>query len=201
MTKRTRQNNLASTTATTRLLPGYFKIYPEDIDKLSQNIKLAFRGLQHDAPYRQYFLYCKYGQQHQSQLTTTDLSTVVRREDKVGCVSAHVAVTFTHTDAGHFSVFWDSQATSQFLRGGGGGGRVVRYPLMGLHELANVQATSPTLTGFVDDVNVTFAQAYTPFVKAMDNNTTLYHDHPFLLTYLLRRTQKKFEHLVQCTTC
>lgn len=116
----------------------------------------------------------------------------------MGCVSAHVAVTFTHTDAGHFSVFWDSQATSQFLRGGGG--RVVRYPLMGLHELANVQATSPTLTGFVDDVNVTFAQAYTPFVKAMDNNTTPYHDHPFLLTYLLgRRTQKKFEHLVQCT--
>ena len=127
-----------------------------------------------------------------------DLQFAVAQHQKVEVCSIHIAVNYSHRDPA-FSVFWDRDGVHQFLEGVQG----AKYTFMGLNEIGNATAKRPRcLNRFLDDVHVSFAQAYTPFVKPLDDLCP-YRDHPFLLVHLLGagyvRSNSKFRHLVECT--
>ena len=52
VTTRTRKNNLTTQIMSSKVLPAYFRVYPEDISALSSHIMHVMQGLPHDAPYR-----------------------------------------------------------------------------------------------------------------------------------------------------
>lgn len=68
------------------------------------------------------------------------------------------------------------------------------YPFMGLSEIGNVKVRHPRDARFlnawpaslVDDIHITYAQAYAPLVKPFDGSSP-FHDHPYLLCMLLGR--------------
>ena len=201
---RTRKNNLAERADTTSLLPAYYRIFPEDLNRLARRMKRRMTA--HPGPYRYTLFYCKYGQQQTfTSVTTVRLDSAVVSENLIECSSLHLAVNYEHDDDS-LSLFWDRQETGVFLAATG---RVSKYPFMGLGELGNVTARNPTgLTTLLvgdeeDSVFVPYVQAYTPFVKPLDNGV-VYRDHPFLLTYLLGRefvlaNPRKFQAILDST--
>ena len=130
---------------------------------------------------------------------------------KLEYASCHFACTTVHQN-GSFSIFWDVERTAVFLRSRQ---KVAKYPLMGLAEIGNVTSSCPEVTMAKKDhslyfilgvgasvqapsalrawppscrgeVHLTYAQAYTPLTKSMDNKHP-FCDHPYLLTALLGR--------------
>lgn len=195
---RTRSNNLVMSS----FVPRYYHIFPEDVPLLSKEINGI--ALPPNSSYRFFFLYYKYGQQqliteHPLTLHNTGLDQVVVKPKKVICSSAHFAINFTHKDS-CYSLFWKRINTYNFLRGRD----------TNKYEIGNITSKEPNLqpllTAWPSDmregVTLTYAQAYTPFTKPLDN-TSPFHSHPFLLTILLGREYVRsnplFRHLYECT--
>jgi hypothetical protein len=111
-TLRTRKCNLTAQILHTKVLPDYFRVYQEDLDSLSDNIKIALRALPEDTPYRYYFAFIKFGQQLRvtHPLRSVDLSPVINKMQHLQCSSVHIAMTFTHVNP-HFGTF-SAQPTS-----------------------------------------------------------------------------------------
>ena len=204
---RTRRHNLAISNA--HHLPSVFRIYPEDLPTLSGLIRGNLRGLPEDAEFTFYFLYLKLGQQRTiplpSPLTleSLGLDVVIADSSKIEFPNFHLALSFHHST---HSLLWDGQRTACLLIGT----NTNRYPLMGLWEASSVTMTFPrsiTLqdawpSSAQDVVHCTYAQAYTPFTKPLENSRPC-HDHPFLFTYLLGRNlvqrDPAFKHIAECT--
>ena len=204
---RTRQNNLSLSSR--GHLPTYYRLYPEDIPVLSNEIKQALKSLPRDDQFTFYFVYMKFGQQQciipPLTISSLNLDMVIADVHKIEYSCCHIAVNFHHS-SGDYSVFWHATEIAIFLRGK----RVVKYPFMGLSEIGNVSSSFPRELELKnawprqsrDDIHLTHAQAYTPLIKPMDTSTP-FHDHPFLISFLLGReyvkTHKEFQHIVECT--
>lgn len=188
---RTRMNNIALTTDVTGSLPEYFRLYPEDVVRLSSTITLRIRSLGSAAPYNYTFLYHKYGQQivltQPMTLTSTGLSLIVADQRKIDCAGLHLAVNFSHFDDS-LALFWDIERVQRCV----GGRRARGYPFMGLTEMGNYSCKLPTMGSLPDcwndslNVHLTHAQAYTPLIKPLGSYRP-FQLHPFLLSYLLGR--------------
>lgn len=142
---------------------------------------------------------------------------------RIEYASCHFAVMMNHTDDA-MSVFWDSLTTARFLRSHK---KVAKYPLMGLAEVGNVTSSCPEViclpkllsawtcfryqTSSVlsawparcrREIHLTYAQAYTPLTKALDNKRP-FCDHPYLVSALLGReyvaSTPSFRHFHECT--
>ncbi len=204
---RTCKNNMSSTGM--HHLPSLYRLYQEDVACLSVNIKREIKSLAPEDLYTFYFVYMKYGQQQvitpPLTMARLGLDAVVAYPRKLEYSSCHIATNFSHRD-NRFSVFWDSEKTSVFLRGQ----RVVRYPFMGLGEIGNVTSNFPRTEEIQDvwpissreNIFITYAQAYTPLTKPMDTKTP-FHDHPFLISFILGRryveSHREFHHIAECT--
>ena len=202
---RTRKSNVLSCNS----LPRCFRFYPEDVCRLSKEIKRL--TILPSSSYRLYFVYYKFGQQqmiahNHPTLCSTNLDLVVNKGSKILCSSLHFAINFKHTDS-EYSLFWSRLDTAQYIIGAD----TKKYPLLGLSEIGNVTSLLPHhLSSLLaawpssarEDINFTYVQAYTPFVKTLDVIKPFF-SHPFLLTLLLGRDyvrrNRNFRHLVECT--
>ncbi len=138
-----------------------------------------------------YLCYFKFGQQqvvnYPMTLASTSLKMVVRDESRLTVASVHMALTFSHTNQS-YSVLWDGSLTGDFLRGTS----LKKYPVWGLYELQNLTVNYPRDHLFRDvlprshrdDIAITYAQAYVPFVKPLDARTP-HERQPFLLSHIL----------------
>jgi len=192
VTTRTRSNNLALHIARTRVMPEYFRVYKEDLSVLSAAITDAERALPHDAPYRFYFAFIKFGQQMPISppvnMHSLGLSPIVNKADHVQSCSIHVATTFAHTSP-NFSTFWNLCKSTELSAGQD----IKKYPLLGLSEIGNFTVKTPTSPRLLNawhsrvrhNVHLTYTQFYTPFTKPFSNKP--FQDHPFLLTLMLGR--------------
>ena len=138
---RTRQRNAAE--SGTMYLPKCYRLYPEDIQSLSDNVKAAFRARPSDSTFHFFFVFFKYGQQQKisvpPSLQSLSLDTLVANPGQLEYASCHFAATMGHTDRS-MSVFWDTDRTARFLRSRK---KVAKYPLMGLAEIGNVTSNCP----------------------------------------------------------
>lgn len=202
---RTRKSNILLNNS----LPRCFKIYPEDVPQLSIEIKRL--SITPRSSYRFYFAYYKFGQQHiiphgRPTLSNCRLDLVVDKPSKILCASLHFAVNFVHINS-EYSLFWSRVDTAQYATGRD----TKKYPFMGLSEIGNITSVFPhhlssllaawpgsTRAG----INLTYVQAYTPFVKPLDALAP-FQSHPFLLTLMLGRDYVKnnnnFGNLVERT--
>lgn len=216
-TTRTRRHNLVLTTEMTSRVPVYYRVYPEDISVLSSHVRRLSRSLPPGAPYRFWFFCHKYGLQLKLQpgpLTVEGcgLSAVVRDARKVDCASIHLAVEFRCQRDG-YSPFWRLEQVASFLGSG-----TDKFPFMGLMEIGNASCTSPRLDAMVADgwpeesaqnIHPTYAQAYTPTVKAYTpaqkgmKDKKPFWAHPFLLSILLGKdyvaSRKAFQGIKEST--
>lgn len=198
---RTRQHNLAM--CGRRILPRYYRLYPEDINELFASIRARMRARNGDILFDYFFVYYKYGQQLRFSLPfslqTVSINAIVASMDRVECISCHLAMTFGHVDD-NMSVLWDLDKTASAFRGR-------KYPLFGLGEVGNVTSVYPLVEDIVDAwpyatrdaVIVTYLQAYTPLTKAMDFKP--FADHPYLIYNLLGmnyvRSRESFKHIAE----
>lgn len=172
-----------------KVLPKYYRLYPGDLRALSRAIKPLMKSA--NASYQFCFGYLKLGQQFRlASLASFDCSFAVKNPNKVESASIHLAFNFQMDDP-RYLPFWDRAQTRSFL------GRSRSYPLLGLGELGNVTSNRPYFH-LCEDISVPFAQAYTPFVKPLEDNV-----YPFLISHLLGgdyvRSSPKFRYLVECT--
>ena len=187
LTTRTRCNNMTMSYKETHTLPTYYRLYPEDIPALSTNICRALRSLDDSYPFQYYFAYHKFGQQQLLQIPVTIqsiLTHILADQSLIIHASFHLALTFRYRNDS-FSVFWRPDPTSQFFHG-----KITKFPVFGLYEIANITSRKPTGLNHIfppphrDNVEVTYAQAYTPSVKSLGRDRP-FVDHPFLLCYIL----------------
>ena len=172
----------------TKVLPDYFRIYPEDVGVLSTSIESVLRNEPSDTPYRFYFAYVKFGQQMTtiSAASQIDLSAIVSAPEQIVASSLHVAATFQHRSQ-HLSLFWDLRKQTCLYSGRD----VKKYPFFGFSEVGNVTVKTPDSREFAkawplscrSDIKLTYVQYYTPFTKPFSK--VPFQDHPFLLTLLL----------------
>lgn len=191
METQTRKNNLAFTGVNTNVLPRYVQIFPEDIGMLSNLLKRALA--ERETVFKYYFIIYWYGQQkiirNPLTLKNTSLDSIVAKPNKVEGASLHLAVNFTHIDQ-NFVLVWDRQRTAALLHGKD----ILKFPMMGLHEIGSVKSSYLTTTVFHQaweanrrpDVHITYAQAYMPFPKPYVDGFP-FQGHPHLLAALLGR--------------
>ena len=160
--------------------------------------------------YQPYFLYFKFGQQQSVTsvpitLRSTNLDLVIADSSRIFEASVHLAINFEHRDP-RYSVFCSTQPTAGYLQGPS----TKKFPLLGLSEVGNITCTFPCADNFMQAINrrdhgairFTYAQAYTPLTKALENLSPFYQ-RPFLLTLLLGKAfvprTMDLSHVQHCT--
>ena len=181
----------AKTSTKTQILPTYFRIYEQDTPALSSKhwIHVCVKRCS-----IYYFIYFKFGQQQAVtsmpiSLTSTNLDVVIADPSQLLGASIHLEITVTHQHP-RYSIFWSTQPTAEYLQGQ----NTKRYPFLGLSEIGNTISTFPRAQSFQQAIqrqdwgaiHLTYAQAYTPLTKSLENSTP-FSQRPFLLTLLLGR--------------
>ena len=156
------------------------------------------------------FLYFKFGQQQSVTsvpitLRSTNLDLVIADPSRLFGASAHLAINFEHQDP-RYSVFWSTQPTAGYLQGPS----TKKFPLLSLSEVGNTTCTFPCADNFMQAINCrdrsaihfTYAQAYTPLTKALENSSP-FSQRPFPLTLLLGKAfvsrTMDLSHVQHCT--
>ena len=167
---RTRTNNLTNTSRQSHSVPKFYRLYLEDISALSNKIKHLSLALDATHPYTYDFAFYLFGQQVLQDfpltLATTKLSDTLFDESMIEIASIHYAINLSHVDP-NFTVFWGTERTSAYLSGA----RTQKHPIFGLYQIANITSAKPrNLTHLIsptDDTAITYAQAYTTFIKGL----------------------------------